>query len=107
MCGGGQQNASHVRGGLTSWDSGEDPLLGGRGKDLNQVAHKKLPTVGIALIPLQYPVNKFENTRLNPGDTILVPEKIERPDFLKNMKDVTQILYQIAVTAGITVTQVF
>jgi len=51
--------------------------------------------------------NKFENTALYPGDTILVPEKMIRPDFMKNMKDVTQILYQIAVTAGITITQVF
>ena len=51
--------------------------------------------------------NKFENTHLYPGDTILVPEKIIKPDFMKNLKDVTQILYQIAVTAGITITQVF
>jgi protein involved in polysaccharide export with SLBB domain len=51
--------------------------------------------------------NKFENTKLYPGDTILVPEKMIKPDFMKNMKDVTQILYQIAVTAGITITQVF
>ena len=51
--------------------------------------------------------NKFENTELYPGDTILVPERIIKPDFMKNMKDVTQILYQIAVTAGITITQVF
>ena len=51
--------------------------------------------------------NKFENTELYPGDTILVPEKIIKPDFMKSVKDVTQILYQIAVTAGITITQVF
>ena len=44
----------------------------------------------------------FENTRLNPGDTVLVPEKIIRPSYLRDFKDITQILYQIATTAGVT-----
>jgi len=50
---------------------------------------------------------KFENTRLYPGDTILVPEKIIRPRYMRDIRDITQILYQIAVTAGITMTQIF
>ncbi|MBW2620709.1 MAG: hypothetical protein JRC56_05180, partial [Deltaproteobacteria bacterium] len=50
---------------------------------------------------------KFEDAELYPGDTILVPEKIIRPAYLRDFKDITQILYQIAVTAGITITQVF
>ena len=49
----------------------------------------------------------FDNTALYPGDTILVPEQVKQPSFIKDMKDITQILYQIAVTAGITITQVF
>ncbi|MCF8070267.1 MAG: SLBB domain-containing protein [Desulfobacterales bacterium] len=49
----------------------------------------------------------FENAKLYPGDTVLVPEKIIKPDALKNVKDVTEILYQIAVIAGITIQQVF
>ncbi len=35
------------------------------------------------------------------GDTIVVPEKLERIAWMRNVKDITQILYQIAVTAGV------
>jgi polysaccharide biosynthesis/export protein len=49
----------------------------------------------------------FEETTLYPGDTLLVPHKVIKPSFLKDMKDITQILYQIAVTAGVTITQIF
>jgi len=49
----------------------------------------------------------FNNASLYPGDTILVPQKIVRPSYMRNIKDVTQIVYQIAVIAGITATQVF
>ncbi len=50
---------------------------------------------------------KFKNTKLYPGDTVLVPEKVIRPKYMRDVKDITEILYQIAVTAGITATQVF
>jgi len=39
--------------------------------------------------------------RLDPGDTIVVPEKVDKIAWLKETKDFTQILYQIAVTAGV------
>ncbi|MCX8167292.1 MAG: SLBB domain-containing protein, partial [Candidatus Micrarchaeota archaeon] len=42
-------------------------------------------------------------SRLMPGDTIVVPEKLERIAWMKNIKDITQILYQIAVTAGVLI----
>lgn len=42
-------------------------------------------------------------SKLLPGDTIVVPEKLERIAWLKNIKDITQILYQIAVTAGVLI----
>ncbi len=42
-------------------------------------------------------------TPLEPGDTIVVPEKLEKVPWLRNVKDVTQILYQIAVTAGVLI----
>ncbi|NOZ24815.1 MAG: hypothetical protein GXO94_01800 [Nitrospirae bacterium] len=35
------------------------------------------------------------------GDTIVVPEKLERIAWMRNVKDITQILYQIAVSAGV------
>jgi protein involved in polysaccharide export with SLBB domain len=40
---------------------------------------------------------------LDPGDTIVVPEKLERIAWLREFKDITQILYQIAVTAGVII----
>lgn len=39
--------------------------------------------------------------RLNSGDTVVVPEQIERVAWMRNIKDITQIMYQIAVTAGV------
>ncbi len=50
---------------------------------------------------------KFEKTKLDPGDTIIIPEKVITTSFLRDAKDISQILYQIAVTAGVTVTQIF
>jgi len=41
--------------------------------------------------------------RLGSGDTIVVPEQIERVAWMRNFKDITQILYQIAVTAGVLI----
>jgi protein involved in polysaccharide export with SLBB domain len=38
---------------------------------------------------------------LDPGDTIVVPEKLERIAWLKNIKDVATILGNIALTAGV------
>ncbi len=43
------------------------------------------------------------SVKLEPGDTIVVPQRMERIAWLRNMKDITQILYQIAVTAGVII----
>lgn len=40
---------------------------------------------------------------LDPGDTIVVPETTEKVAWLKDTKDFTQILYQIAVTTGVLI----
>ena len=40
---------------------------------------------------------------LDPGDTIVVPEEIGKIAWLREVKDITQILYQIAVTAGVLI----
>lgn len=45
----------------------------------------------------------FANSKLNPGDTIIVPERLVRPNYMRDIKDITQILYQIAVAAGATI----
>ena len=43
----------------------------------------------------------FGNTVLMPGDTIVVPENLERVPYLKIVKDVSDIVFKIATTAGI------
>jgi protein involved in polysaccharide export with SLBB domain len=40
---------------------------------------------------------------LEPGDSIVVPEKLERIAWLRETKDITQILFQIAVSAGVVI----
>ena len=40
---------------------------------------------------------------IEPGDTIIVPEKLERVAWLREIKDITQILMQMAVTAGVVI----
>ena len=42
----------------------------------------------------------FEGTELYPGDTVLVPEKVARFDVLREVKDITTILYQMALGAA-------
>jgi len=44
-----------------------------------------------------------DSKELESGDSIIVPEKLERVKWLKETKDITQILYQIAVTAGVII----
>jgi polysaccharide export outer membrane protein len=45
----------------------------------------------------------FNSKTLDPGDTIVVPEEFEKVVWLREVKDITQILYQIAVTAGVLI----
>jgi protein involved in polysaccharide export with SLBB domain len=45
----------------------------------------------------------FMGTPIGPGDTILVPEKYERIYWARELKDWTQILFQIALAAGVIV----
>lgn len=46
--------------------------------------------------------NKDEN-KLWPGDTIIVPQKLQEFPWLRNIKDVTQVLMNIAVTAAVAI----
>ena len=45
--------------------------------------------------------NNFENTLLMPGDTIVVPEDLDRIPTMRVIKDVADIVFKIATTAGI------
>jgi protein involved in polysaccharide export with SLBB domain len=42
----------------------------------------------------------FMSTFMDPGDTLVVPQKLERTAWLRDIKDITTILSQIALTAG-------
>lgn len=42
-----------------------------------------------------------DGKQIDPGDTVVVPEKLDRVAWLREFKDITQILMQIAVTAGV------
>jgi protein involved in polysaccharide export with SLBB domain len=44
-----------------------------------------------------------EIRQIEPGDTIVVPEKPERIAWMREIKDITQILMNIAVVAGVTI----
>lgn len=43
----------------------------------------------------------FESTRLYPGDAILVPEKVKKTDVMKEVKDISTILYQMALGVAV------
>ncbi|MDI6784420.1 MAG: SLBB domain-containing protein, partial [bacterium] len=45
----------------------------------------------------------FYGTKLNPGDTILVPRKLDRAEWVRNTKDITQIIYQIAIGLSVLI----
>jgi protein involved in polysaccharide export with SLBB domain len=44
--------------------------------------------------------NEFKKQRLNPGDTIVVPDKTLRPNALRGVLDWTQIFSQLALGAA-------
>jgi protein involved in polysaccharide export with SLBB domain len=44
--------------------------------------------------------NNFTSSALEPGDTLVVPQKIERIAWMREIKDITQILANVALTAG-------
>ena len=42
----------------------------------------------------------FTTSNLDPGDTVVVPQKLDRVAWLRTIKDITTIISQIALTAG-------
>jgi len=43
----------------------------------------------------------FMKTKLDPGDTIVVPHEYEKIAWMREIRDLTTILYQIAITTGV------
>ncbi len=48
-----------------------------------------------------YNLGGIKNITLDPGDTIVVPERVEKIAWLKELKDIATILGNIALTAGV------
>ena len=44
--------------------------------------------------------NTFVSTRINPGDTVVVPEKVPRPSGAQELYQLTQIFSQFALGAA-------
>jgi polysaccharide biosynthesis/export protein len=45
--------------------------------------------------------SNFDKTVLMPGDTIVVPENLERVPYMRLVKDISDIAFKIATTAGV------
>ncbi|HEX8961112.1 MAG TPA: SLBB domain-containing protein [Geobacteraceae bacterium] len=45
----------------------------------------------------------FMSASLDPGDTVVVPQKMERIAWMREIKDITSILANVALTAGVMV----
>jgi protein involved in polysaccharide export with SLBB domain len=45
----------------------------------------------------------FLSSRMEPGDTLVVPQKLERIAWIREIKDIATILGQIALTAGVLI----
>jgi protein involved in polysaccharide export with SLBB domain len=76
-------------------------LAGGMTRDADKKGIYVLQVDGTAISDRQ--TKGFMKRDLDPGDTIVVPERIDKVAWLRNLKDITQILYQIAVTAGVLI----
>lgn len=76
-------------------------MAGGMKKDADKKEIYILKVDGTALSERH--TKGFNSRVLDPGDTIVVPEKLDKIAWLREIKDITQILYQIAVTAGVLI----
>jgi polysaccharide biosynthesis/export protein len=48
-------------------------------------------------------LSRFESHKLMPGDTIVVPENLERVPHLRLVRDIADIMFKIATTAGVVI----
>ena len=47
--------------------------------------------------------SSFNSLKLMPGDTIVVPADLERLPYLRLIRDVSDIVFKIATTAGVAI----
>ena len=43
----------------------------------------------------------IRSVKLYPGDTIIVPERLKYPNYMKDLKDITEMLYNTAIAVGV------
>lgn len=53
-----------------------------------------------SVLPKQDLGSSFEKKKLNPGDSVVVPERVLKPTFMSQFRDWTQILFQMGMTAA-------
>lgn len=78
-------------------------MSGGSTKSADDDYRYILKANGEILSCKQVGYRNFKKTRLMPGDTIVVPENMERVPYLKLVKDISDIIFKIAATAGIAI----
>ena len=67
------------------------------------MSQKKLTSVAWDSENKRWFFGDFMSVSLNPGDTIVVPRKMDRYAWLRNTRDITQVMFQIAVAAGVVI----
>jgi protein involved in polysaccharide export with SLBB domain len=65
------------------------------------ISQKKLTKVAWDTENNRWFFGDFMNMRVGPGDTVVVPRKLDRLEWLRNTKDITQVLFQIALATGV------
>jgi protein involved in polysaccharide export with SLBB domain len=93
--------------------SGYINMAGGYQESADQKRMYVLKVDGTAVVPgngstsfdWDSDANRWERgvMGLEPGDTIVVPEKLEKIAWMRHIKDITQIMFQIATTAGVLI----
>lgn len=53
------------------------------------------------LLKVDGTAERASNQSLEPGDTLVVPEKLDNVAWLRRTKDISQILFQLAATAAV------
>lgn len=76
---------------------------GGPTKDADQASIYVLRADGSVISKRQsgfFSLSNLDGTRLMPGDSIVVPEELDKTTFMRNVKDIAQIFYQVGLGAA-------
>ena len=65
------------------------------------ISQKKLTKVAWDTENNRWFFGDFMSMQVEPGDTLVVPRKLDRLEWLRNTKDITQVLFQVALATGV------